>query len=69
LNELIYRSQRGPQGSPSFYIAAIYTAIGQHDKAINWLEKAYNDHEVEMYWLKVEPLFRPLHVIRVLKTC
>jgi len=26
-----------------------------------WLEKAYKDHEVEMYWLKVEPPFEPLH--------
>jgi len=25
-----------------------------------WLEKAYQDHEVEMYWLKVEPPFEPL---------
>lgn len=28
--------------------------------AFEWLEKAYQDHEVEMYWLKVEPSFEPL---------
>lgn len=48
-------------GSPSFSIAAVYVAMGQNNEAIKWLEKAYSDHEVEMYWLKVEPLFRPLH--------
>jgi hypothetical protein len=35
--------------------------MGQNNDAIKWLQKAYADHEVEMYWLKVEPLFRPLH--------
>ncbi len=48
-------------GSPSFFAAAIYTAEGENDKAIQLLEKGYSNHEVEMYWLKVEPLFRPLH--------
>lgn len=48
-------------GSPSFFIAAVYAAMDKNDLAIQWLEKAYKDHEVEMYWLKVEPLFKPLH--------
>ena len=26
-----------------------------------FLEKAYEDREVEMYWLKVEPPFEPLY--------
>ncbi|MBD0366144.1 MAG: hypothetical protein ICV53_08590, partial [Flavisolibacter sp.] len=39
----------------------VYTAMGKNDLAIQTLEKAYRKHEVEMYWLKVEPLFRPLH--------
>jgi TolB-like protein len=61
LNELISRSKKSPVGSPSFFAAAIYTSLGQKDKAIESLGKAFSDHEVEMYWLKVEPLFRPLH--------
>jgi tetratricopeptide (TPR) repeat protein len=61
LNELISRSEKSPTGSPSFSAAAIYTARGENDKAIQSLEKGYADHEVEMYWLKVEPLFKPLH--------
>ncbi len=54
-------SEESAVNSPSYFIAAVYTAMGQNDLAIQWLEKAYRDHEVEMYWLKVEPLFRPLH--------
>ena len=61
LNELILRSKKSPVGSPSFFAAAIYTSLGQKEKALESLEKAFSDHEVEMYWLKVEPLFKPLH--------
>jgi tetratricopeptide (TPR) repeat protein len=61
LNELLLRSRRSPVGSPSFFAAAVYSVMGENDKALQLLEKAYTDHEVEMYWLKVEPLFRPLH--------
>jgi len=32
------------------------------DLAFEWLDKAYEDHEVEMYWLKVEPPFSPLQM-------
>jgi tetratricopeptide (TPR) repeat protein len=61
LNELLSKISKSPVGSPSFFAAAIYTAEGENDKAIQLLEKSYSNHEVEMYWLKVEPLFRPLH--------
>lgn len=61
LKELIARSKESPAGSPSYFIAAIYTEMGKNDEAIKWLEKVYADHEVEMYWLKVEPFFNSLH--------
>ena len=61
LNELLSRIPNSPVGSPSFFAAAIYTAEGENNKAIQLLENGFNNHEVEMYWLKVEPLFRPLH--------
>ena len=61
LKELHFKSEISPVGSPSFFLAAIYTAMGENEKAIQSLEKAYTDHELEMYWLKVEPLFQPLH--------
>jgi tetratricopeptide (TPR) repeat protein len=61
LNELLAKSRNSPIGSPSFYAAITYSVMGEKDKAIKSLEKAFNDHEIEMYWLKVEPLFKPLH--------
>jgi adenylate cyclase len=60
LNELLSRSNKSPVGSPSFFAAAVYTAKGEKSKALKFLEKAYADHEVEMYRIKVEPLFTPL---------
>ena len=61
LTELKERSDAGPGGSPSFFSAMVYAQMGEIDTAFKWLEKAYEDHEVEMYWLKVEPPFEPLH--------
>ena len=61
LREIINRSKQSPVGSPAYFSAAVYTAMGKNASAIHWLEKAYSDREVEMYWLKVEPLFTPLH--------
>ena len=39
----------------------IYAQMGEIDLSFRWLEKAYETHEVEMYWLKVEPPFKPIH--------
>jgi len=61
LGELTTFSKESSAGSPSFYIAMIYAQMGEIDSAFEWLDKAYEDHEVEMYWLKVEPPFEPLH--------
>jgi adenylate cyclase len=61
LNELLTRSNKSSVGSPSFFAAAIYAAMGENNKSLQMLEKAFADHEVELYWLKVEPLFRSLH--------
>jgi 6-pyruvoyl-tetrahydropterin synthase len=47
--------------SPSYFAAALYTAMGEKDKAILLLERSLSNREIEMQWLKVEPLFRPLH--------
>jgi len=58
--EIKERSEKTSGGSPSFYTAMIYAQMGEIDTAFEWLDKAYQDHEVEMYWLKVEPPFEPL---------
>ena len=61
LQELKEKSDINAGGSPSFYSAMIYAQMGETDLAFEWLDKAYETHEVEMYWVKVEPPFKPLH--------
>jgi len=60
LQEIKALSEESSRGSPSFYVARVYAQRGEINTAFEWLEKAYQDHEVEMYWLKVEPPFKPL---------
>ncbi|MCK5279504.1 MAG: hypothetical protein KAK04_13210, partial [Cyclobacteriaceae bacterium] len=60
LEMLVAKSEMNAGGSPSFYIAMIYSQMGEINEAFKWLEKSYQDHEVEMYWLKVEPPFEPI---------
>jgi tetratricopeptide (TPR) repeat protein len=57
LNELTSRGIKHNHGSPSYFAAEVYTAMDQKDKALQYLQKAFTDHEVEMVWLKVDPLF------------
>jgi len=61
VKELITKAEESSVGSPSFYSALIYAQMEEIVASFEWLEKAYQDREVEMYWLKVEPPFEPLH--------
>ena len=60
LEEIKQMSQGSSVGSPAFYISMLYAQMGEIDLAFEWLDKAYTNQEVEMYWLKVEPPFEPL---------
>ena len=61
IRELKQCISQGKQGSPAYFIAQIYAGMGDDDLAFEWLQKAYEAHEVEMIWLKVEPQFQTLH--------
>ena len=61
LNELTSKSLETSVGSPFYFEAAVYTAMDKPDKALQLLEKAYTNHEVDMVWLKVDPLFHKLN--------
>lgn len=61
LSILNAKNNRSPAGSPAYSTALVYAAMKQQEEAIKWLEKSYDEHEVNMCWLKVEPLFKPLH--------
>ena len=61
IEKLKIEESKSPQRSPAYFIAQIYAGIGNKEMAIEWLRKAYEAHEVEMIWLKIEPQFIILH--------
>jgi len=44
-----------------YLFAVIYAGLRDKEQAYAWLEKAYEDRSFFLIWLKVEPLFDPLH--------
>ena len=55
LQELSKRKYVSP-----YFIAVIYTGLGQRDQAFTWLEKAYEERHPYMTLIGVEPLLDPL---------
>jgi TolB-like protein/Tfp pilus assembly protein PilF len=43
-----------------YYIAAIYTALGEKESAFEWLRTACDNRSEGLVWLKVDPLFDSL---------
>ena len=60
LQELMGRYYQGEQGSIAFALGRIYSGIDEIGPALEWLEKSYKDHEVEMIWLYADPAFETL---------
>ena len=52
------REQRYIRGEE---IASIYVALGDKDKAFEWLEQAYRDRSAGLPYIKIWPMFEPLH--------
>lgn len=46
---------------PAFEIAKVYLALGERDRALDWLERAYDEHAHSMAFLKVDPQLEALH--------
>lgn len=57
--DLAYREKRG--GSPAWFTALYYTHLKEYDKTLEWLEHSFNRGEVEMIWLRSEPMLEPVH--------
>jgi len=54
-------NQLGAQRFVSAYCQAlVYLGLRDDDKAIDWLEKAYNEGSIWLCWLKVDPVYDPL---------
>jgi DNA-binding winged helix-turn-helix (wHTH) protein/TolB-like protein/Flp pilus assembly protein TadD len=58
LQELTQRSRR--QAVPAFNMALICIGLGERDKALDWLAKAYQDRSSYMVYAKTEPLLDPI---------
>jgi tetratricopeptide (TPR) repeat protein len=44
----------------SSYIASYYIAFEEYDKAFEWLDRAYEERDPGLIWIKTESLFDPL---------
>ena len=44
-----------------YFIALVYSGLGDKDHAFEWLEKAYDEHHPYLTLIKVEPVFVSLH--------
>ncbi|HLW82855.1 MAG TPA: winged helix-turn-helix domain-containing protein [Candidatus Acidoferrales bacterium] len=58
LNELL--AMRDARYVPPYNIARVYLGMGEHGKALEWLECAYAERDVRLAFLKVEPKWNPL---------
>ena len=45
----------------AFQIAEVYAWRGEADKAFEWLERAYVQHDGGLAFIKPDPLFQGLH--------
>jgi tetratricopeptide (TPR) repeat protein len=42
-------------------LASIHARLGETDEALDWLERAFQEHDSTLVWLKVHPRFDALH--------
>jgi serine/threonine-protein kinase len=54
------KSRRGRQYVSPWGLASIYARLGEKDAALEWLERAYDEHDSTLVWLKVHPRFDAL---------
>jgi tetratricopeptide (TPR) repeat protein len=61
IKELEELRTQSTAGSLGFFIAVIYAALGENEKALGWITTATVEHEMEIPWLTTEPQFYALH--------
>jgi tetratricopeptide (TPR) repeat protein len=61
IDELGVQLTTNEAGSIRFFLAVIYSALGDKASALDWLQQAYEQHEMEIIWLISEPQFYNLH--------
>ncbi len=60
LDQLINLYETHSSGSPAWFIALYYCYFEDYENTFTWLQRSYDRHEVEMTWLREEPLLIPL---------
>jgi TolB-like protein len=68
LDELKSRSTQTPSGNPflppapyaSLDIGLVYIGLGDKEQAVNWLEKARDEHTAEVVHFKCEPIYESI---------
>jgi len=53
-------SMRGKGYVPALFVSAVYTGLGDRDRAMQWLQKAYDERTEYLIFLNVEPMADPL---------
>jgi adenylate cyclase len=56
-----------PNQSP-YHVARAYIALGDFDKAMQYLQLAYEIRDIRMWWIKVDPTMDPLRNMPAFKT-
>lgn len=57
LQELIERSLRNEKGI-NIYLSQYYAILNNVEESFHWLEKAVETNDVDLFWLKADPLFK-----------
>jgi TolB-like protein/DNA-binding winged helix-turn-helix (wHTH) protein/Tfp pilus assembly protein PilF len=60
LDDVLKRLQREGVYVRPGWIAEVYVALGQHDEALRWLERGYQERDAWLALLKIWPPFDPL---------
>ena len=58
LDQLLENSKK--QYVSPFYVASVYVGLNENEKALDWLDKAYDDRSNGIVFLKVDPQLDPL---------
>ena len=51
------KRRRSERFTSPWGIASIYAKLGEDDEALSWLDRAYEEHDPPLVWLKVHPRF------------
>ncbi|MCG2462901.1 helix-turn-helix domain-containing protein [Flavobacteriaceae bacterium F89] len=60
LAELHSEYNERSSGSPAWFIGLYYCILKDYENAFKWLQKSYVRHDVELTWLREEPLLAPI---------